>query len=24
VEWVEVDAHDTTARDTYGFGSTGR
>ena len=24
VEWVEVDAHDTTTRDTYGFGSTGR
>ena len=24
VDWVEVDAHDTTARDTYGFGSTGR
>jgi dUTP pyrophosphatase len=24
VEWVEVDALDETARDTYGFGSTGR
>lgn len=24
VEWVEVDELDTTARDTYGFGSTGR
>jgi dUTP pyrophosphatase len=24
VAWVEVEAHDTTTRDTYGFGSTGR
>ncbi|MBM3659641.1 MAG: dUTP diphosphatase [Actinobacteria bacterium] len=24
VEWIEVDALDATARDTYGFGSTGR
>lgn len=24
VEWIEVDELDTTARDTYGFGSTGR
>jgi dUTP pyrophosphatase len=24
VEWVEVDELDTTVRDTYGFGSTGR
>jgi dUTP pyrophosphatase len=24
VEWIEVDALDTTTRDTYGFGSTGR
>lgn len=24
VEWVEVDELDVTARDTYGFGSTGR
>lgn len=24
VEWVEVDEHDVTTRDTYGFGSTGR
>jgi dUTP pyrophosphatase len=24
VEWVEVDALDETARDTFGFGSTGR
>ncbi len=24
IDWVEVDALDTTARDTYGFGSTGR
>jgi dUTP pyrophosphatase len=24
VQWVEVDAHDITTRDTYGFGSTGR
>lgn len=24
VEWLEVDALDTTTRDTYGFGSTGR
>jgi dUTP pyrophosphatase len=24
VEWIEVDELDSTARDTYGFGSTGR
>jgi dUTP pyrophosphatase len=24
VEWTEVDTLDTTSRDTYGFGSTGR
>jgi dUTP pyrophosphatase len=24
VEWREVDELDTTARDTFGFGSTGR
>jgi dUTP pyrophosphatase len=24
VEWVEVDEHDSTTRDAYGFGSTGR
>jgi dUTP pyrophosphatase len=24
VEWAEVDSLDTTARDTFGFGSTGR
>jgi dUTP pyrophosphatase len=24
VDWVEVDALDETARDTFGFGSTGR
>jgi dUTP pyrophosphatase len=24
VEWIEVDELDTTVRDTYGFGSTGR
>jgi dUTP pyrophosphatase len=24
VDWVEVSEFDTTARDTYGFGSTGR
>jgi hypothetical protein len=23
VEWLEVDALDTTSRDTFGFGSTG-
>ena len=24
VEWVDVDTHDATTRDAYGFGSTGR
>ena len=24
VQWVEVEAHDVTTRDAYGFGSTGR
>jgi dUTP pyrophosphatase len=24
VEWLEVDGHDATTRDAYGFGSTGR
>jgi len=24
VEWLEIDEHDSTTRDTYGFGSTGR